>query len=480
MPEYGLTPTGPNIKRLDVIIDEIHDDLSREWGVNTRQDPQSLLSHLITNIADQLAALWEFGEDVYNSQYPTTAEGTSLDNAAQLGGTSREGAAKSYYHILCTGVDGTAVPADSIIASATNPPVNLRPQSASEITRSAFNQAEVIFAEWRTRAPLSIALNGTLYSVEAEDRKSKRENFENLVKVMKDRDFTYEVTDSSLIIKSVNETANSTMVLSGNLTTQTVTTSIIFGTEEDGDIYLPPGTVTNVVKGPAGLLSVTNAGEYTAGQMVESDQELRRSYVDKIFNRSSNMLESIRSAILQNVQGVTSCTVYENSTNLTDSMGRWPHSVEAVVDGGDQTEIARQILASKAGGISSYGSVEVELPGDYGEPIIIRFNRPSFVYVWFKVKVMLSRTIFPPSNYAEMVKEQILENMEKLQAGESATPQKFMLNVSGIDFMDIWLFHSTEEGKRPEEEEYTERVVSTSPRERAVTDENRIEVELDA
>ena len=87
MADYGLTPQGPNIKRLDVILEEMHSGLSEKWGVNTRQNPESLLNHLLTNVADAIADLWEFGEAVYFSQYPATAEGRSLDNAAQYGGS---------------------------------------------------------------------------------------------------------------------------------------------------------------------------------------------------------------------------------------------------------------------------------------------------------------------------------------------------------------------------------------------------------
>ena len=75
MSTYGITPEGPNIKRLDTILDEMHNDLSEEWGVNTRQNPQSFLNHLLTNVADQFADVWEFGLDIYHSHYPSTAEG---------------------------------------------------------------------------------------------------------------------------------------------------------------------------------------------------------------------------------------------------------------------------------------------------------------------------------------------------------------------------------------------------------------------
>jgi len=40
MIEYGLTVKGPNIKRLDVILDELHTELSENWGVNTRLNPK--------------------------------------------------------------------------------------------------------------------------------------------------------------------------------------------------------------------------------------------------------------------------------------------------------------------------------------------------------------------------------------------------------------------------------------------------------
>ena len=74
MSEYGVTPTGLNIKRLDKIIDELHDDLSEGWKVNTRLNPKSFLNVQLTAFADKIAELWEFGEQVYNSMYPFSAE----------------------------------------------------------------------------------------------------------------------------------------------------------------------------------------------------------------------------------------------------------------------------------------------------------------------------------------------------------------------------------------------------------------------
>lgn len=477
MAQYGLTPQGPNPKRLDVILDEMQEQMSQRLGVNIRLNRQSLLNHLLTNVADRVAELWEFGAQVYYSQYPASAEGVSLDNAAQFGGSTREMPAKSYYRILCTGTDGTALPAGTLIASDTSPATNLTLPEDAAITRAAFNKARVILASPAATAALGVALDGTLYTITPDAQKPISESLAALGDTIVDPAFSVSAQDDALVIEAVDEISSHVMVLSENLTTASVSSVVTFATVEDGDILIPPGVITKIVKAVAGLTSVVNVGDYIAGQLVESDVAFRRSYADKIYNRSSTMLESIKSAILENVQGVQSVAVYENDTNEVDSMGRWPHSVEVVADGGDATKIAQQILEKKAGGISSYGSVETSLRGVNGEEIIVRFNRPTYIKVWFKVGVTLSRTTNPPINYVELIKEQIVEKVGALGSGESVIPQKFNLAVSGIDYIDVWMFSTADSGERPTE--YTQRSVSVSARERAVTDENRIEVVID-
>lgn len=472
MAKYGLTPQGPNIKRLDVILDEMHESMSNKLKANTKQNPQSLLNHLLTNVADRIAELWEYGSDVYYSQYPTTAEGSSLDNAAQFGGTTREMPAKSYYSVLCTGLDGTTVPADTLIATDTNPAINLTLTEDAQITRSAFNKAVVVLATETPTSVLSMALNGELYSAN---------DLEGLVDAVTDEAFMVSYEDGKLIVEAVDTASSNTMVLSENLTTETVASVITFSTVDYGDIVIPNGVITKIVKTVAGLQAVENVGSYVAGRLTETDVEMRQSYIDKIYSRSFAMLESIKSAILENVQGVLSVAPYENDTNETDSMGRPPHSVEIVVDGGNATEIAQQILNTKAGGISTYGDVETVLHGVYGEDITVRFNRPAYVYVWFQVGVTLNANTNPPTNYADLIKQTILECMEDVQAGCDVVPQKFTTalykNVSGIDYFDIRL-HAT---KDPAESvrDYPERSVSITARERAVTSESRIGVVID-
>lgn len=481
MSEYGLTSKGPNIKRLDTIINEMHDDLSEKWGVNTRQNPQSFINHLITNIADCVAELWEFGEDNYYSKYPSTAEGASLDNAAQYGGVTRNEAAKSYYPIHCTGVDGTKLAAGTMISSKTNPTTYLSLTEEKEITRGSFNKAviKVISAVADTTYYVIIDNNSYAFESVSDD---ENEILAGIAEAIKAENFTVTLDEENALLSiecTVLDTSH-TLNLSENLTTETVTSIITFGTLETGDILIPSKVITNITKADAGLLSVTNLCGYVPGNNEETDTDFRQSYTDKIFNRSSMMLESIRSAILNNVQGVVSVAPYENATDTTDEQGRPPHSIEIVVDGGDSTQIAQQILAYKAGGISTFGDTVVTLPGVYDEDITVRFNRPENIYVWMHLGITLKNNETLPTNYIELLKTAVLDNIGSLDAGEDVVPQEFMSDLykacSGISYIDIKIFATNDGGLVPTE--YNDVYVDITARQRAVTTEAMIGVSI--
>lgn len=482
MADYGLTPNGPNIKRLDVILDDLHKNLSEKWGVNTRQNPESLLNHLLTNIADRCAELWELGEDIYYSMYPATAEGRSLDNAAQYGGSTRENAAKSYYPIHCTGTDGTVLSAGTLISSTTNPTTQLSLTGPKKITRSAFNKVGIKVALAETGDVYTAAINGAVYSFSSEDANALQ-ILRGLSGAITEKGFTTSVdeTNEVLSIEADDLTSVNSLVLSENLTTDTVTSVISFGTVETGDILLPDGVITNIVKADAGLLKVVNLCGYIAGRDEESDAEFRQSYADKIFNRSSRMLESIRSAILNNVQGVTSVAPYENPSHEWDKFGRPPHSIEIVVDGGDSKEIARQILENKAGGINTFGDTAVVLSGEYDEDITIRFNRPATVYTWFRLGITLRKNEAIPPNYVDLLREVMLRNIENLDAGSDVVPQEFMSELyaacSGISYIDIGLYTTDSPAGKPDD--YPDRSAVITARQRAYTTEDMIEVAID-
>ena len=482
MAKYGLTPNRPKKKRLDEIENSIHDKLSEKWGVNTRQNPESYLCHMITNFADKMAEAWEFGEDIYYSMYPSFAEGTSLDNAAQYGGSTREPAAKSYYPIHCTGVDGTVLAKGTMISSSTNPATFLSLTDNREITRNAFNKVKLKLVSVEDNDVYTVAINGDVYSYSPEIA-DEHAILNGIAGVIDKEDFDVLIDEEEMLlsIEAKDRTSTNVLILSENITTETVTSIITFGTTETGDIFIPDGAITKIVKAESGLISIENINGYIAGRDEESDEEFRRSYADKIFNRSSMMLESIKSAILINVQGVRSVAPYENPSHEWDEYGRPPHSIEIVVDGGDSKEIAKQILEKKAGGINTFGDTTVIINGAYDEDIPISFSRPTMIYTWFHVGITLSKTDPLPPNYVELLRNVIIENMENLDAGSDVVPQQFMSNLykacSGISYIDIRIFATADSNVEPES--YPDRRKEITARQRAYTTEDMIEVDID-
>ncbi len=196
----------------------------------------------------------------------------------------------------------------------------------------------------------------------------------------------------------------------------------------------------------------------------------------KIFNRSTGMLNSIRSAILNNCQGVTTVIVYENDTDETDADGRYPHSIEVVCDGGADAEIAQQILNTKPCGINTYGETEITLYGTYNEEIVIRFNRPNYVNLWFNVELTVAKNATLPSNYDTLIRTAIISAMGSIGCGDDIIPQEVFLptiysNVYGIGYVEI-----TMETGDSKPSEYEQHVVYATVRDRFITSEDMIEV----
>lgn len=477
---YGVTPTGFVPKRFDIILDEIHTDLSEGFGVNTRLNPKSYLNVLVTNFADKIAELWEVAQDSYDAMYPFSAEDISLDNAAQFGGVTREEARPTYYPIHTECVDGTVIPKNTRIKSNTNPSIEFVVTNETLVTRGSFNKAKLRVVV-RNNEVYSFAVDGQLFSYTSSPNPSSAEILQGLCEAVISDVFTVKVTGETLTLEVLDIRKPCALTLSRNLTTKSVTAIINFASAESGEIALPNGSITEIVTAVPGLLSVINLNGYIAGRSRESDSSLRKSYAEKIFARSSRMLDSIKSALLLNVQGIVTIEAYENDQDEVDAFGRSPHSIEVVVEGGDDIQIAAIIDEYKSGGIQTYGAVETIVPGDNGEPILIRFNRPTSVYVWYRVTVTLNGSERLPVDYVTLITEAVRQYTADVGIGLPIVPKRIntaIYRVVAGDFytVDVEAFVTHEIGAAPDG--FSSAVIPLSIRERAVTDAARIEVVL--
>lgn len=484
MADYGVTNQGFVLKRMDTILEEIHSDLTEGFGVDTRLSGTSFLDTLVTTFAGQIADLWETAQDSYYAKYPATATGVNLDHAVQYGGIRRMPNKRTCYPLHCTGDDGAYIREEAIVATNTMPEVRLYSADEFQITRDNFNAVCIKVAVVESEAVYTVTINGNQYSYSNSDG-SEGDILEGLKAVIANSEYIVEFNASDNILK-ITDTVKSrgnALVLSDNLTTSSVTTIANFFTQEFGHITLPYGIVTKMVNNITGFTEVTNQLEPTYGRLQESDIELRQSYIAKSALRSNTMIDSIVAELLNNVADVESASGYENDTDYTDERGLPPHSVEIIVEGGDNNKIAEAILRRKAGGIQTHGSVAVNVPGKYGDAIPVHFNRPEYLYTWLKV-ILHGDGGKLPTNYAALTTASICEDGSQMVAGNNLLTQ--LLNegiynaVAGITYVEIKTAYSTDKAYIPKEGEYKAENIIITSRQKVLIDERRIEVTFDA
>lgn len=476
MEEYGVTDKGFNLKRFDVLYKELTDELSDGLGFDVSQNPQSFLnSALIMPFLNIVATLWEVGQDIYYSHYPSTATGLSLDNAVQFGSVFREGNKPSEYIIACTGLDGSTVTKNSIIASITNPVVNLKCVDDTEITRHSCNEI-AIKPVLASTGDYIIELAGVMYKYTATETDTLDSIIDGLVSAFTAKGYTVTKDEDCLVIADDNLSKNNDFELSSNLTTKYVTSLVNYKTVDYGDINCPIGSITTIVTNITGLQKVTNNIEYTAGQLKESDYQLRQAYIKKGYSTSSNQTESIESYILEACNNVLSVRCYENTKDTTDDYGRPPHSIEVIVQGGETIDIANAILSKKTGGIATYGSISTDVIGTYGDKITINFNRPEEVNIWLKVEIETDGGNIP-TDYKELIKTSFIEEADKLTIGEMFMNQLYIDNVyseiEGCTHCNVLVGTGSTEPS-----EYKDENVAITQRQLAVLSADRIEVTL--
>jgi hypothetical protein len=480
MSDYGVTEKGFVIKRMDSIMEEIHSDLTTGFGFNTRLLRPSFLDVLVTTFSGQIAELWETAQDSYYAKYPATATGVNLDNAVQYGGIRRAANKRTCYPLHCTGDDGTVVPANSLVATDTKPEIRLYAANEFTITRDSFNSVTINVISAKINTAYTISINGESFTYVSNSK-----NLEDILLGIKESITNMEYvatisdTDNAVVIDDTVKTRKNVLSLSDNLTTVRVTAIANFFVNDYGKVTLPTGIVTKIVNNISGLDSVVNLLEPVYGRVEETDIELRQSYIAKSALRSNTMIDSIVSELLNNVSYIESASGYENDTDETNAYGLPPHSIEIVVEGGDNSEIASAILNRKAGGIQTYGSIEVDVPGLYGESIPIRFNRPQYLYTWVKA-TLYGKASELPSNYQALVSESIMDDCDTMAAGDDLLVQ--LLNdgiynsVSGVTYIDIQTAYSTDKDYVPKSSEYSRKNVIASTRQKVLVKAERIEV----
>lgn len=167
-----------------------------------------------------------------------------------------------------------------------------------------------------------------------------------------------------------------------------------------GAVAAVAGSVNGINTPTRGWASVTNPQAATVGVAAETDAELRVRQSQSVALASLTPFGAVDGAIA-NISGVTRHKLYENDTDNTDANGLPPHSIAAIVEGGDSTVIANSIRGVKGQGVTPYGSTVIVVPDKYGNPHPVGFSRPVDVPIYVKI------TIDPLTGYTSQVGEEI-------------------------------------------------------------------------
>jgi uncharacterized phage protein gp47/JayE len=200
------------------------------------------------------------------------------------------------------------------------------------------------------------------------------------------------------------------------------------------------GDLTDIITTYAGWDAVSNNVPANTGREAESDTELRQRWNASLYTRSVGMTDSISSALMT-LNGVTSAYVYENDSDTTDAEGRPPHSIEAVVNGGESAEIGLTIWQKKSAGIDTFGSYSVSVNDSQGFPHTINFNRPIVVDVWLNISVTEYPEESLPPDAQTRILDAVMNYGNSLTVGNDVILQRFMgaiyQSVPGIGYITV-------------------------------------------
>lgn len=413
----GITDSGLVIKRLiEIYTDkqskavELFQDLVQPGDVVDTSD-STVLGRLIALDSPSEADLWEAIQQVYAAFDPNSATGVALDNLVALAGITRREQTFTTASILVAGDTNTLVGAGSTVSSSTtgnqftvNVPIALVSTSASGITVSVTTVSN------STQYTISYSNNTSTNTISftSDASATMSEILGGLLTVINSAhpSLVASVVDNRLVIDRVDVFQTVSFITSTNLGITKVRAIGEVVASKTGPLVQQVNTIDTIATPMIGWDSVTNPLAATSGEDRETDEELRLRFRNAKFDRATNSLDSIYSALV-NVTGVTEVIIYENDTSATDANGIPGHSFLPIVVGGLSTDIANAIWDNKPIGILSYGNTSVSINDIQGFPHVISFSRPNPVVIYISMDITTDNNF--PANGEDAIRTALVD-----------------------------------------------------------------------
>lgn len=430
----GLSSTGFLKKTLDEVKAEIEEALKTQIGEFINLLPGSVFSQIVGIVSERESLLWDLAEEVYNSQYPDTAEGVALDNVVSLTGTERIAARKSrVVEQILFGTGGTLVPAGTIFDIPGNPTARFVTDADVTLIAGTDEVQTITFSAVPDSGTWKLSFEGVetavlAFNANAAAVQAALNALPGLSTVVVTGSFaggfvvTFAGADGkqaqALLVFSLNTLLNGVTPVTPTVTETTPgvpQASVSMTAEVTGPIPAFKGTLTNIVTPVTGLTSTKNLADAIVGRDIETDAELRLRREQELQKAGAGTVEAIRAKLLE-VEDVTQAIVFENHDNIPDIDGRPPKSFEAFVQGGSDQDIADAIWLAKGAGIETVGTETETIVDSQGLNHDIKFSRPTVVPIYIAIEV--TEDFSAPNNLETLVRDALASYVNGLQIGQ--------------------------------------------------------------
>ena len=424
---FGLTPQGYNRKKLADIKTEMEAAFKAAIGVVTIS-PDSVIGQIIGVISKVAADLYENNEDVYFSQYTSTAEGIALDYANKNRGVDRLLATRTTVRVGMTGSEGVSIPVTTRL-SVIGTGAQFKPVEESIVTHTKAISATIVVATVTSSTTYTIIIDGAGYEIVSDSSATAAEIAAAFVSLINGEGLDILATNNGngiFTLSSTNLPEDFSLGVDEKLIVSTRTTSVIFEAVDLGATPVPLNSLTNIVTSITGLESVTNFEAGVTGREVETDAESRQRGDKSVRIIGAGSVEAIRARILQEVDSIEFCKVYDNRKMVIVN-GIPPKTFEAVVVGGDTQAIINKIWEVGAAGIDTYGNTSGFAVDSAGDLQPIYFTRPEDLHVWIKVVLTVNSNF--PANGLALVRDAIASKGSSYGVGEDVILQAFFCGI---------------------------------------------------
>lgn len=374
----GLTAQGLVIPRLPEVVQDLvtQEQINISPYINTSSDTFLGQDNLITGEA--LSTLYELVEQMNNNFRLRTANGQFLDNLAALKGTFRLQPTATLGSLAIEGVNDTLVPSNSLVE---DPVTKVRFMT---LGNQRIFSLDCIAA---TLQPTTSAIN-TDFTVTVDGVDYTANSGSGPVDMAVTLASLASAIDAGTTGYTVTSTINTLTIISTTYTTMDVVangtmtylritnkvpvTSLLLGSStaatssSSWDIITPVGNWNRAYP----LIST-----FQTGRDLELDEALRVRAQNNVGGLARGTEPAIQNNLL-NTPGVSYAVVTSNRTNAT--VGALPpFSFEAVVQGGEDLDVAATIWETAGDTSGIYGTTTISYTDEFGIARLVKFTRPT-------------------------------------------------------------------------------------------------------